>query len=210
MSRADVERICLDAADRHGCHTVILYGSWARGDATGESDIDVLCIRDDGPSFRDSRLVDGIYLDAFVYPVTAFASIDPALLRILGGAVLRERDGLGDQLLGRVNDLFARGPDPIADDDRHARIVWAHRCLDRIRGADEAEADYRRMYLLVQALDDWFTLRGRWFPGSKEGFAWLRRHDPAAYERFAAAFRPNASHEAIAALVRAVYGAIGG
>ena len=32
----------------HGCHTVILYGSMARGDATECSDVDVLGIRETG------------------------------------------------------------------------------------------------------------------------------------------------------------------
>jgi predicted nucleotidyltransferase len=39
----------------YGCHTVILYGSRARGDATAESDYDVLGVRDSGEAIRDAR-----------------------------------------------------------------------------------------------------------------------------------------------------------
>ena len=33
----------------HGCHSVILYGSWARGDLQPTSDWDVAGIRETGP-----------------------------------------------------------------------------------------------------------------------------------------------------------------
>src|SRR3954453_6863106 len=89
-------------ADAHGCHTIILYGSRARGDADAGSDVDLLCIRDDGPAIRDSRVIDDVYFDAFGYPQRVLATPDAALLRILGGRVMRERDGAGTALLGRV------------------------------------------------------------------------------------------------------------
>jgi predicted nucleotidyltransferase len=54
--------------EEHGCHTVILYGSRARGDAGPESDYDLLGVRERGESVRDTRVVDGAFLDAFVHP----------------------------------------------------------------------------------------------------------------------------------------------
>ena len=50
-----LEAITQELCDQHGCHTVILYGSRARGDATEASDYDILGIRDSGVSFRDAR-----------------------------------------------------------------------------------------------------------------------------------------------------------
>jgi predicted nucleotidyltransferase len=207
MNRVEVERVALEAADRHGCHTVILYGSWARGDATPASDVDVLCARDDGPSFRDARLVDGVYLDAFVYPKSALEKIDAEMLRLLGGVVLRERDRIGTALLERVQALHARGPDPLTDDMRQVQVVWAHKTLERIRNED-VDGRYRRMHLLIQALEDYFTRRKRWFPGSKEGLPWLLQNDPPAHALFEAAYAANATHASLLELVRAVYGDI--
>ena len=33
MDINDIERVILDVMAAHGCHTAILYGSWARGQA---------------------------------------------------------------------------------------------------------------------------------------------------------------------------------
>jgi hypothetical protein len=206
MTEDEIDAASRAIADAHGCHTIVLYGSRARGDADDGSDVDLLCIRDDGPTLRDSRLIDGVYFDAFIYPRAALETPDPSLLRILGGQVMRERDGLGTALLDRMRELFAKGPDAVADDDRTARIVWAHKMLDRIRSNGGAEADYRRMSLIVQALEDHFALRGLWFRGPKVAFPWLLAHDAAAHAVFETAMQPAAGHDALAALVSAVYG----
>jgi predicted nucleotidyltransferase len=67
MINREIERIAKAVMEAHGCHTTILHGSWARGDATSQSDIDLLCVRENGPAARDARVVDGIYVDAFIY-----------------------------------------------------------------------------------------------------------------------------------------------
>jgi len=64
MNITDIERLTVDVMRRHGCHTAILYGSWVRGQATPQSDVDILCVRDAGPAFRDARVADGIFAEA--------------------------------------------------------------------------------------------------------------------------------------------------
>lgn len=205
-----LERLALDCLAQHGCHTAILYGSWARGDADARSDLDLLLVREGGDAVRDARRVDGVYLDAFVSPEAALAEPDPALLRILGGRVLVERQGYGTALLARVQALYERGPTPLTPDNAAALRVWSQKTLERLAGADDGAddvaADYRRAYLLAQSLEDYFALRGAWCPGEKAGFAWLRTHDPIAYAAFAAAGRAGAGHERLVQLVRQVYG----
>src|SRR6185503_14495551 len=121
----------------------ILYGSQARGDATLESDVDLIAVRDEGPSLRDARIVDGLYLDAFVYPEATFTTLDPSLLRLLGGVVIRERGGFGTALLTRVQEHYDRGPLPLPDDERHALMVWARKMLDRTESHRDVVGDYR-------------------------------------------------------------------
>ena len=206
MDRADIERLASQVLEAHACHTAILYGSHARGQATANSDVDLLCVRDQGPAVRDARLVDGVYLDAFVYPESAFDTLEPSLLRIAGGVVLRERDGFGAALLGRVQALHERGPEPLRDDERQVLSVWSEKMLVRCRTLRGAEADYRRMTLLVRSLEDYFALRNRWFRGEKEAFTWLREHDPQTHSLFERALKPNATEDALQDLIHAVYG----
>jgi predicted nucleotidyltransferase len=210
MDQDGIDAAALAIADGHGCHTIVLYGSRARGDADAGSDVDLLCIRDDGPAVRDSRVIDGVYFDAFVYPRDALVTPDPALLRILGGQVMRERDGAGTALLARVRAAFDKGPESLPADEQTARIVWAHKMLDRVRGNDDSEADYRRLSLVVQALEDYFELRALWFRGPKVAFPWLLTHDEAAHHAFEAAMHPAADQDALVTLVEAVYGSLPG
>jgi predicted nucleotidyltransferase len=205
MDSRDIERIALSVMELHGCHTMILYGSRARGDATPQSDLDIMCIREVGPTLRDARVVEGLYVDGFVYPESAFTTLEPALLRVLGGVVIRERDGFGTALLTRIREFGDRGPVPLPDDERQALKVWSQKMLDRFRGDRGVEASYRRMSLVVQALDDYFSLRNTWTMGPKHGFAWLLQHDASTHAVFERAAQPGASDGDFAALVQAVY-----
>jgi hypothetical protein len=189
----------------HGCHTVILYGSRARGDATPSSDYDVAGLREGGEPARDARLVGGRYLDAFIYPDTRSAAPDEALLHLRGGRVLLERDGHGSRLLGGLELVFARGPKPLAPGEAELRRTWARKMLERI-ARDDLEARYRRTWLLFELLEYHFALRGRWYLGPKQSFAWLAEHEPSAHAAFSAALEPGAPLAEIAALVELVIG----
>lgn len=205
MADRDAESIAAGLAEVHGCHTVILYGSRARGDATAASDFDLVCIREQGPKVRDARWSDGAYIDAFVYSESDFATLGPDMLRILGGKVLFEREGFGTALLERVRAIWERGPDALPADQHTMLITWSAKMLDRISGPATAESSYRRVWLLYQALEDYFSLRQIWYRGPKEAFAWLAERDPGVFALFETALRPEASLEQIAALARTVY-----
>jgi hypothetical protein len=206
MDRSTVERISRDVMAAHGCHTVVLYGSWARGQATESSDLDLLCVRREGPNVRDARILGGIYLDAFIYSEASIATPEPALLRVLGGRVLCEEGGCGTGLLARLRALHDRGPEPLAEDVRRAILLWSSKMLERFRGQRGLEPSYRRMQLFTQSLEDYFALRGMWFPGPKVAFEWLRQHDVPLLEQFERSAQHAANDADFAELVRAVYG----
>ncbi len=48
-----------ELTDRHGCHTVILYGSRARRDFSDESDYDVVGFRTAGEELRIGETFEG-------------------------------------------------------------------------------------------------------------------------------------------------------
>jgi hypothetical protein len=78
--------------------------------------------------------------------------------------------------------------------------------LDRIRQGG-TEGNFRRAWLLYQLLEDWFLLRGQWYPGPKEGLAWLAVNEPAIYQCFDSALKPNAPMAKIEALAEMVIAA---
>src|SRR4051812_1921974 len=77
----------------HGCHTVILYGSRANGDATAESDWDVAGVRRQGELFRIARAWHGSFLDAFIYPEEDLLTPSEDLLKLRGGQLLHDEKG---------------------------------------------------------------------------------------------------------------------
>jgi predicted nucleotidyltransferase len=190
---------------RHGCHTAILYGSFARGDATKESDYDVAGFADTPAVRRIAGKWRGSYLDVFIYPDSKLDSPDAQLLHLREGGVLFERDGAGRRFLEGLQEVYARGPEALPADELLARRRWAWKMLDRAARGD-AEGDFRRVWLLTALLEDCFHLRRMWFEGPKKSLAWLKINDPALHAAFVTALSPGASLEAIGRLAEAVAG----
>ena len=193
----------------HGCHTVILYGSRARGAATPASDYDLIGLWDRPGTLRIAHVRHGGYLDAFIHPEADVEGPIDDFLKLHGGQVLLQREGLGDRLLARVEARFQAGPVPWTPDVREANRAWAAKTLDRVAVGD-VEGHYRRVMLLHDLLQDYFLARGRWYLGSKASLAWLAEHDAAAARAFAAALAPGAEFAAVAELVRVVWEGVAG
>lgn len=189
----------------HGAHTVILYGSHARGDATEGSDIDVAGFAEVETLYRDARVWRGVPFDAFVYPTSTLDSSDPDLLKLRGGRVLKDDRGLATAFLARLDAIERAGPSPLPPDEAQMRRVWARKMLARIARGD-VEAHYRRHWLLYQLLEDHFALGGRWYRGPKLALAELAAHAPPLHAAFAGALDPGADLGAVAALVDQVVG----
>jgi uncharacterized protein len=189
----------------HGCHAVILYGSRARGDFQPTSDWDVAGIREAGATapLRAARAFHGAWLDAFVYAEAALETIDPELLRFLPARILADQRGFAKALIERIVALDQKGPPPLPEGESEMVHVWYAKTLERI-ARDDLESRYRRVELLFQALENYFTLRGLWYRGPKAGLPWLAEHDPETHAAFARALEPRASLEDLRLLVRQV------
>ncbi len=201
--KSDLSQITRLLVDRHRCHTVILYGSRAKGTADAGSDWDVLGVRSEGASMREARPLGDAWLDAFIHPESHFEKLDEGCLRFLDGRVLVDQQGFGKRLLERIAAFERQGPPPLADEA--ALRAWYPKMLARIARGD-VEARYRRAWLLFDALEAWFRLRGKWYRGPKESLAWMAAHEPAAHAVFARALDPASNDDDLAALVACVLG----
>lgn len=187
----------------HGAHTALLYGSLADGSAGPESDIDLALFAPIAQVRRDARWHQGRALDVFVHPETVLAEPSAEQLYLRGAQVLAQRGDEATRFLAQLETLHAAGPQPLASDEAQARRVWVAKMLQRLRRGD-AEGDYRRHWLLMMALEDYFALRTLWYPGPKKALVWLAREAPDHHALCAAALRPGASDETIAAWMAAV------
>lgn len=198
-----LEAIVEELVASHGAHTILLYGSRADGSASAGSDYDIAAFAPVERRIRVTRREGESFLDVFVYPEGELESTPVEFLKLVGGRVLIERGEAGRRLLERADRLLETGPEPLPADERRALVDWAQKMLVRMQRGD-AEGDYRRAWLLMDLLPDYFQLRGLWYRGPKKSFAWLADHDPAAHAAFLEALAPGAADESIRRLVDCV------
>lgn len=186
---------------RHACHTVILYGSHARGDATPASDFDLVGFSAGAPAkLRDARLHEGRYLDLFVFPPADYAKAREEHLYMRGGKILHDERGEGARFLRELDQLHGTPPPPLPEDEKQARRVWARKMIERGARGD-LEGNFRLAALKAALLEDYFALRDRRYAGSKEAFAWMAAHDPETHAAFARALAPKAGVPELEALL---------
>ena len=200
-----IDRLCADLVQRHGAHTVLLYGSHADGSASPGSDYDLAGFADVPRTLRDARVVDGQFLDAFIYPESLLAQPTHEQLHMRSSRILLQRDRQASHFLTALDALYAAGPEAKPEDELQAVRTWAWKMLARMERGD-AEGNYRRHWLLMQLLEDYFSLRRQWYLGPKKALMLLRHSDPAVHAAFEAGLHPGATADAIRTLVQQVVG----
>lgn len=196
-----LDLLCGHLAEQFGCHTAILYGSRARGDWDAASDIDVVAFRDGGEAGHVAHQWQDLFLDLFLYPTATKPA--PDWLRLHGGRVLFQRGSNGDGVLSAVEGMLAAGPERLSADDVRTRCLWAEKMLARAEKGDP-EGNYRRHWLLMSLLEDYFALRGQWYLGPRRSLALLQRERPQDFAMLRKALEPSASIADIRAAVAMV------
>lgn len=173
-----------ELVNKHKCHTVVLYGSRARGVATAASDYDVLGVRKDGKKYRVAEKRDGFYWDIFVYPERDLKKVTEAHLYMREGKVLFERQTFGTRFLKKLKKVSRRKFKPSPPDEIRVSQIWLHKMLDRASARD-VEGNYRRSVLHDLLIYEYFNIRKKRYGGPKAGFAWLKRNDPQTFRLYA-------------------------
>ncbi|MFA0196576.1 nucleotidyltransferase domain-containing protein [Vibrio artabrorum] len=178
-----LELVVEELKEKYAPHTIILYGSYARNEATETSDIDIACIWDNPEEHKDARLFHGTFLDVWIYPTAFLDTIPEASLRFGDGKVIHDARGLGESYLTRVKQKLAGGKEPMSDVNRVHIQEWVTKMLERTSDGN-LDGNYRRTWLQYELLELYFEVRGMWFLGSKKSFNYLQTHDEAVYRLF--------------------------
>ncbi|HAT1130576.1 TPA: nucleotidyltransferase domain-containing protein [Legionella pneumophila] len=179
-----LQAIVEELTSLYHCHTVILYGSRARGDFTASSDYDVAGIIQTGEKKRIARLDEkhGVYHDLFVYPESAFDTISDEHLCMSDGIVIIENKNFGRELLKKLNAAI-KVPESITPEEITVRKVWYQKMLARASTRD-LEGKYRQIWAIYTILEDYFVFRKLRYQGPKKAFQYLEIHDPETLSLF--------------------------
>src|SRR4051812_31383954 len=161
--------------DQFGCHTAILYGSWARGDRDATSDIDVIAFHDDDRAEHLAHEWQGHFLDLFLE--RSMSKPEPSWLRFHDGTILFQRGAYGEEVLAAVRAMHAAGPAMLNTNEARTRRLWLRKMLARAEKGDP-EGNYRWHWLVMALLEDYFSLRGEWYLGPKNSLTILRQKRP--------------------------------
>ena len=195
--------VCESLVRESQAHTILLYGSRADGTDNEFSDYDVAAFADVPATTRDTRIVDGRFLDVFLHPSAVLREPSKEYLTLRGSRILVQRRTEASDFLAGLDAIFDRGPDVLSDDEIEARRTWARKMALRMRRGD-IEGNFRRAWLLTALLEDYFSLRGMWYEGPKKSFRWLMASDLATYRAFDDALKPDAPPDRIDAVVECV------
>lgn len=165
---------------KYHCHTVVLYGSRARGLVTSTSDYDVIGIRRRGEKNRIAKKLNGCYWDVFVYSESDLHTFGESQLAWKNARVLHEQGSYGKNLLRRIRKYLKKPYEPKPRYEISATKAWAQKELDRCRVAD-TQGLYRRAEFQSALIEHYFFVRQKRFWGPKESFAWLEKYDSKTY-----------------------------
>ena len=122
---------------------VFLYGSYANGTNNAGSDFDVLVIAADAEKQRDTAIVAGVQLDAFIYPAAYFAADYDCsdFPQLLDSRIISDTDDIGKKLRDNVLAYLHSRPAKSAAELR-VDIDWCTKMCRRTERHD-AEALFR-------------------------------------------------------------------
>lgn len=174
---------------KHNCHSIILYGSFANGDYTEESDIDLVCFCDNPTKENDTIILNDRRLDAWIYK-TEIMNNCTQFLHIIGGKILLDERNLCTNFLYEIDKHFTNGPEQTSLEQKEFLKSWLQKMLNRAKKGD-IEGNFRYHWMLNDSLEIYFNIKDRWYLGPKKSLQWLQDNDKEAYYVFNNALKIN-------------------
>lgn len=145
---------------KYQCHSVIVYGSYANGDYSEDSDIDLLCFTDVPTHSNDINILQEKQLDAWIYPTEKIRDITD-FLRIQNGYSILDERGLCANFLNQIQELYQQGPEPLQDTQKEFLREWLNKMLKRSKRGDiEGTLGFIGCWLIVWRFTVTCTIHG--------------------------------------------------
>ncbi|MBQ9828089.1 MAG: nucleotidyltransferase domain-containing protein [Lachnospiraceae bacterium] len=162
--------------------SVILYGSYSRGEQDETSDIDCMVITDHKSREHDSSLIDGVQLDCYIYTPAETETMDPDVFLPVYDSVILKDDGTGERLKERVK-TYVKDHAKAPESEKRFVAGWIDKTLRRLRKGDD-EGCFRGISFLAESLEDYCMFRDIFYFGSRKTIAMLKEKDPKGYKLF--------------------------
>jgi predicted nucleotidyltransferase len=175
---------------KYDCHSIILYGSFANGSYTEESDIDLICFCDNPTKENDTAVFNDRRLDAWIYK-TEMMNDCTQFLHAIGGKILLDERNLCTGFLNDIDKHFKNGPKQISLVQKEFLKSWLQKMLNRAKKGD-IEGNFRYHWMLNDSLEIYFNIKDKWYLGPKKSLQWLLENDTEAYHIFNNALKINA------------------
>jgi len=161
-----------------------MYGSYADGTHSENSDFDCMVIVDKKTVSQDNSFVSGIQLDLFIYSLDEIINIDNIddFVQIYDAQIIKDTDNVASNLVMGINDHIYKNSEKPAVEKNNLKS-WMVKMLRRAEHSD-TEGLFRYHWLLVDSLEIYFIQRNMYYFGPKKSIAYLKNNDVAAYTLF--------------------------
>jgi len=176
------QRIIKYLTEKYAPRAILLYGSYACNMNDETSDFDCVVIADEKPCEHDSEVIQGVPLDCFVYTAQEAETLPPDTFLPVWDAEAALDDGTGAALMQRVREYIDENSKTSPEDKAFLR-GWIKKTITRT-GKGDTEGGFRAIMLMSESLEDYCSLRDRFYFGSKKTAAYLREHDAEGFELF--------------------------
>jgi len=171
---------------RGGISAVLLYGSYARGTQHANSDVDIMFIVDQGFK-RECVVQDGLLFEIIeetssnVYIFWQKNLDEDRHWNLWKDVkVLYDRDGEGKEIVNRALSLLTERQ-PWSRDELQMRSLimqFKIKSIRHVSQSDPCTAALLHVESVRALMENWFQIRGRFIPSSKEIFAIFAEEDP--------------------------------
>lgn len=179
--------------DKYDCHIIMLYGSYARGDYTPESDIDIICFADDTHACNNTEIFHGKQLDVWIYDTERLNNPEE-YLHVLNNKILFDSKNKAEGFIKKIDEIYKKGPEKLDEGKKKFYRDWLNKMYNRSLKGD-VEGIYRHHWMIKDSLEIYFELKGKWFLGVKNSLKWLQENDEKGYDLFKGAITSNPGSE---------------